>query len=98
MIRVLLALGLVIIAAVPALRMYLGRPAEGRLAPAAADMPSPIFDMPWDPLREYWKEMIVETAAILVVSSLSTGAPSASALADIRVPRHRHGRIRCAWT
>ena len=35
---------------------------------AAADMPSPIFDMPWDQLREYWKEMIVETAAILVVS------------------------------
>ena len=31
-------------------------------------MPSPIFDMPWDQLREYWKEMIVETAAILVVS------------------------------
>ena len=24
--------------------------------------------MPWDQLREYWKEMIVETAAILVVS------------------------------
>ena len=73
--------------------MYLGRPAEDRLAPdeavsiadlsqslprpsylacplrycAAADMPSPIFDMPWDQLREYWKEMIVETAAILVV-------------------------------
>ena len=31
-------------------------------------MPSPIFDMPWDQLREYWKETIVETAAILVVS------------------------------
>ena len=31
-------------------------------------MPSPIFDMPWDQLREYWKERIVETAAILVVS------------------------------
>lgn len=31
-------------------------------------MPSPIFDMPWDQLREYWKEMIVETAVILVVS------------------------------
>ena len=29
-------------------------------------MPSLIFD--WDQLREYWKEMIVETAAILVVS------------------------------
>ena len=29
---------------------------------------SPIFDMPRDQLREYWKEMIVETAAILVVS------------------------------
>ena len=35
---------------------------------AAAGMPSAIFDMPWDQLREYWKEMIVETAAILVVS------------------------------
>jgi hypothetical protein len=33
---------------------------------AAADMPSLILD--WDQLREYWKEMIVETAAILVVS------------------------------
>jgi hypothetical protein len=93
-IRVLLALGLVIIAAGLALRMYLGRPAEDRLAPdeavsiadlsrplprlgylacppgycAAADMPSPIFDMPWDQLREYWKEMIAETPAIQVVS------------------------------
>ena len=73
--------------------MYLGRPAESRLAPdeavsigdlsrplarpsflacppgycAAADMPSPIFNMPWDQLREYWKE-IVEVAAIRVVS------------------------------
>ena len=26
------------------------------------------FDMAWDQLREYWKEMIVETAAILVIS------------------------------
>jgi hypothetical protein len=33
MIRVVLALGLVIIAAVLALRMYLGRPVEDRLAP-----------------------------------------------------------------
>jgi hypothetical protein len=24
-------------------------------------MRSPIFDMPWDQLREYWNEMIVET-------------------------------------
>ena len=26
------------------------------------------FDMPWDQLHEYWKEMIAETPAILVVS------------------------------
>jgi len=35
---------------------------------AAADMPSPIFNMPWDQLREYWKEMIAQTPAILEVS------------------------------
>ena len=83
--------------------MYLGRPAEDRLAPdeavsiadlsqslprpsylacppdycAAADMPSPIFDMLWDQLREYWKEMIVETRRrSWWFPSLSTGAPS----------------------
>ena len=90
---VLLAVGLTVIAAGLGLRMYLGRPAEDRLAPseivsiadlsrplarpiflacppgycAAADMESPIFSMPWDQLREYWKE-IAEVAAITVVS------------------------------
>jgi hypothetical protein len=50
-------------------------------------------------LREYWKEMIVETAAILVVSEFEQQAPRLhTALADIRLPRHRHGRIRSAWT
>ena len=34
---------------------------------AAADMESPIFPMPWDQLREYWKE-IAEIAGITVVS------------------------------
>ena len=33
----------------------------------AADMESPIFPMPWDQLREYWKE-IAEVAAITVAS------------------------------
>jgi len=89
---VLLAIGLAVIAVGLALRMYLGRPAELRLAPeemvsiadlhgplpgssylacppgycAAADMASPIFSMPWDQLREYWKE-IAEIAAMEVV-------------------------------
>jgi uncharacterized protein (DUF1499 family) len=34
----------------------------------AADMASPVFDMPWGQLREYWKEMIAETPAVMVVS------------------------------
>ena len=90
----LLALGLAVLVAGLALRLYMGRPAEDRLAPdevvsiaelsqplpkpsflacppgycAAADIASPEFDMPWDQLREYWKEMIAENPAILVVS------------------------------
>ena len=92
-VTILLAVGMAVIAAGFALRMYLGRPAEDRLAQdevvsiadlhrplarpsflacppgycAAADMESPIFPMPWDQLREYWKE-IAEVAAITVVS------------------------------
>ena len=53
------------------LRRPLARPSFLACPPGycvAADMESPIFPMPWDQLREYWKEMIVETAAILVVS------------------------------
>jgi hypothetical protein len=94
MMKVMLAVGLAVIVARLALRTYLGRPAEGRLAPdeavsiadisrplarpsflacppgycVAADMASPIFDMPWDQLREYRKEMIAGTPAILEVS------------------------------
>jgi hypothetical protein len=90
-VAILVAVGLPVIAAGLALRMYMGRPAEDRLAPdevvsiadlhrplarpgflacppgycAAADMESPIFPMPWDQLREYWKE-IAEIAAIMV--------------------------------
>ncbi|MBV8457121.1 MAG: DUF1499 domain-containing protein [Acetobacteraceae bacterium] len=91
-VTIVLAVGLTLTAAGLALRMYLDRPAEDRLAPdevvsiadlhrpsrpsflacpagycAAADMESPIFPMPWDQLREYWKE-IAEVAAITVVS------------------------------
>ncbi len=92
-VTILLAVGLAVIAAGFVLRMYLGRPAEDRLAPdevvsiaelqrplarpsflacppgycAAADVESPIFPMPWDQLREYWKE-IAEIAAIPLVS------------------------------
>ena len=94
MLRVLLALGLAVAVAALALRTYLNRPVEDRLAPdeavsiadlsrpltrpsflacppgycAAADIASPIFNMPWDQLREYWKEMIAQTPAILEVS------------------------------
>lgn len=90
----LLAVGLAVVVAGLALRFYMGRPVEDRLAPdevvsiaelrpplarpsflacppgycAAADLASPVFDMPWDQLREYWKEMIAETPAILVAS------------------------------
>jgi uncharacterized protein (DUF1499 family) len=93
MMRILLAVGLAVVLAGLALRTYLSRPAEDRLAPgeavsiadlsrplarsrflacppgycAAADMASAIFNMPWDQLREYWKEMIAEPPAILVV-------------------------------
>jgi uncharacterized protein (DUF1499 family) len=88
-----LAVGLPVIAAGLALRMYMGRSAEDRLAPdevvsiadlhrplarpgflacppgycGGADIESPIFTMPWDQLREYWKE-IAEISAIPVVS------------------------------
>jgi hypothetical protein len=41
------------------------------------------------------REMIVETAAIPVVSEFEH---LHTALADIWLPRHRHGRIRRAWT
>ena len=77
-----------------ALRAYMGREAEDRLAPdeavsiaelrrplarpgflvcpptycAAADMTSPVFDMPWDQLREYWKDMIAGTPTVRVVA------------------------------
>jgi uncharacterized protein (DUF1499 family) len=92
-VTILLAVGLTVTAAGLALRMYLDRPAEDRLAPdevvsiadlhsplarpsflacppgycGVADMESPIFPMPWDQLREYWKE-IAEIAGITVVS------------------------------
>jgi uncharacterized protein (DUF1499 family) len=94
MMAALLVVGLAVIIAGLALRLYMGRPAEDRLAPdevvsiaelrqplprpsflacppgycAAADIASPVFDMPWDQLREYWKEMIAENRAMLVVS------------------------------
>ena len=90
----LFAVGLTVVVAGLALRFYMSRPVEDRLAPdevvsiaelrpplarpgflacppgycAAADLASPVFDMPWDQLREYWKEMIAENPAILVVS------------------------------
>jgi uncharacterized protein (DUF1499 family) len=35
---------------------------------AAANMTSPVFDMPWDQLREYWKDMIAETPTVRVVA------------------------------
>jgi uncharacterized protein (DUF1499 family) len=90
----LLAAGAAVVVAGLALRFYMGRPVEDRLAPdevvsiaelrpplerpsflacppgycAAPDLASPVFEMPWDQLREYWKEMIAENPAILVVS------------------------------
>src|SRR5215469_5644379 len=90
----LLAVGSAVVVAGLALRLYMGRPVEDRLAEdeivsiaelrpplarpsflacppgycAAADLMSPAFDMPSDQLREYWKEMIAESPAILVVS------------------------------
>jgi uncharacterized protein (DUF1499 family) len=91
----LVAVGLAVVAAGLALRFYMGRPVEDRLAPdevvriaelrpplarpsflacppgycAAPDLASPVFEMPWDQLREYWKEMIAGSPAILVVSA-----------------------------
>jgi uncharacterized protein (DUF1499 family) len=53
------------------LRQPLARPSFLACPPGyctAADMTSPVFDMPWDQLREYWKEMIAETPTVLVVS------------------------------
>jgi hypothetical protein len=124
-VKILLAVGLAVIAVGLALRMYLGRPAEDRLDPdevvgiaelhrplarpsflacppgycVAADMESPIFPMPWDQLREYWKE-IAEIAAITVwFLSLSTGV-----LSIYRIRRYFaspitiNGRVRGAGT
>jgi hypothetical protein len=52
------------------LRWPLARPSFLACPPgycAGEDMESPIFSIPWDQLREYWKE-IAEVAAITVVS------------------------------
>jgi uncharacterized protein (DUF1499 family) len=53
------------------LRPPLARPSFLACPPgycAAADIASPIFGMPWDQLREYWREVIAHTPAILMVS------------------------------